>query len=201
MRALGWLLLPLMLLLASPALAQPATAEAQAREYFKQGTEHFNAGRYAEAEIAFSAGYTVSKRPGFLWNMAETARLRGAPDRAYELYGRFLEHAPLDDSLRPEAEQWRKELAPAPAAPLAQKPPPSRQPPAAAKPAPAVAPSAGDEPPAADGSGPIYSRWWFWAGAGAAVGVTVLAIVLASGSGSSSSENPPPSGTYVVSWQ
>src|SRR5262245_20766592 len=74
------------------ASAQPKedARAAAAKAYFERGDAHFKAGRYLEARAEFSAGYELSRRPLFLFNMAECSRLNGDADIARETYERYL---------------------------------------------------------------------------------------------------------------
>ena len=119
---------------AGTALAQETDVDQQARDYFDRGTAAFDQGRHVEALAAFSAGYELSKKPAFLYNMAECARLIGDRGRAYELYKRFREATP-DTKRRAEVEKWIAELAP-----------------------PAQPPPAADEPKADEPMAPFASR-------------------------------------------
>jgi hypothetical protein len=79
------------------AWAQPAPAtthEAEARAHFERGTAHYKDGRYLEARAEFAAGYELSHRPMFLFNMAECSRLRGDLDIARDTYERYLRADP-----------------------------------------------------------------------------------------------------------
>jgi len=74
------------------ASAQPKddARAAAAKAYFERGDAHFKAGRFLEARAEFSAGYELSRRPLFLFNMAECSRLNGDADIARETYERYL---------------------------------------------------------------------------------------------------------------
>jgi len=115
---------------ADPDLA--AERDAQARAYFERGVAHVKAHRYLEARAEFAAGYELSHRPTFLFNMAECSRLDGRLDLAREGYERYLREAPTG----PEAENAKKRLAtlgdkveppPAPSSPTPAAPPPPPQ--------------------------------------------------------------------------
>ena len=115
---------------ATAVQAQESAPEKEARGYFDRGTRAFDEQHYVEALAAFSAGYELSHKPAFLYNMAECARLLGDRGRAYDLYRRYLEATP-DTRRRAEVEKWIGELAP---------------PPAPEQPAPAAPPAPADEP-------------------------------------------------------
>jgi tetratricopeptide (TPR) repeat protein len=203
MKYVAWILSALVFLAATAAhaderpVAAPASAEAAAREYYRIGNAHFDAGRYLEAQAAFAAGYEMSQRPGFLWNMAECARLLKDDARALELYRRYVSAAPHDAPQRADAEKRVEELAPKPAlAPAPPKP---------ATPATTAAPEknvffAPPPKPVEDTHRPITTRWWFWTAAAGVVAATAVTVALvASHSGSSSA--PPPSGALSVNWK
>lgn len=94
---------------ACPVFAQTSSPEARARELFELGTKAFDESRYDKAEAAFSEAYELSHRAGFLWNMAQCARLRGDDSRALELYREYLAKSPKG-SERAEAQQWVERL-------------------------------------------------------------------------------------------
>jgi hypothetical protein len=187
--------------LAASAHAQPADQQqsAAAMTHWEAGVKLFQKKRYSQASAEFAQGYAVSHKAGFLFNMAECARLLGDKNQAHDLYRRYLIQHP-HGKLRSEALERCQalalgpcEAASAPAGPAApvvpakssqvsepDQPRPS-VPPAALPPA-----SAPDLPPTT-ASRPFYKRWPFWVAVGAVVvagGVT--AGVLASQSGGKS---------------
>lgn len=175
------------------AVAGPSSAEDRAREFTHTGNAHYEAGRYAEAEAAFREAYALSGRSGFLWNMAQCARLGGAGRRALSLYREYLRVSP-EASQRAEAERWISMLEahlkgsgatqPSPGSPSKsgpQKPAQRRV---------VLLPPAKQQE---DGAVPsLYERWWFWVGAGAVVSGVVTAIVVSSTSDSSQPPAPEP---------
>jgi len=196
----------------APAGGQgPAAApnEAQARQHFQRGSTLSQHGQYKKAFEEFSAGYRLSRRPVFLFNMAECARLGGDPAQARAYYERYLREDP-HGALVKEARDRLAEVnaaltaappphaavpAPAPpvaAPPVAASPPhpstPTAPAPSLAVPMTAPAPAldlgvAGGEPPPA--RPPFWKRWPFWTGVGAAVvAATVTTIALTRGGGS-----------------
>ena len=82
----------LLLTLAStvPASAAAPQIEVQARAHFDRGQKLSSEQRYLEALAEFSAGYELSQKPLFLFNMAECARLSGDRGRALTSYERYL---------------------------------------------------------------------------------------------------------------
>lgn len=81
-----------MLLFTATAVAQP-TIDDRARTHFAAGKQLVGADRYAEALVEFTAGYELSKRALFLFNMGECARMLG-DTRAREYYERYLAAEP-----------------------------------------------------------------------------------------------------------
>jgi hypothetical protein len=153
-----------------PALAQTSDTR-EAREHFRRGKDAYAAQRFDEAYREFEAGYRLSGRPLFLFNMGHAKRRAGEPAEAGVLFRRFLELQP-DAPQRAEVEAILRELEPATA------PPPSAPPALAAPPPPsvvAIPPRTPAEPP------PSPRRWWLWAGAGGAVVTGVLVAFLARG--------------------
>jgi hypothetical protein len=181
---------------ASARADDPPVNEAQARAHFQHGEKLTRAGNHAEAFKQFELGYQLSRRPLFLFNMAECARLAGDPARARGLYQRYLEAEP-QGKLAPTARE-RLAALPAPSAPLRPPAPPTAPPASTRVPAviltpPAVPPpEAGTvavtptapEPSPTEPRRPLYRRWPFWAGVGAVVvASTVTAIALTRGGG------------------
>jgi hypothetical protein len=118
-------LLSLLSLLATPrpSSAQPdsravAAAEASAREHFQRGQRLSGRGEYAAAYREFAAGYALTERPLFLFNMAEAARASGDVVKARDNYERFLRADPKN-ALASTAQARLAALGPsaAPAAP------------------------------------------------------------------------------------
>ena len=64
--------------------------EQAARRHFAEGDAAFKAGHYDDALKEFEAGYAVSRRPGFLLNMAHTQRKLGHLREARSLYKKYL---------------------------------------------------------------------------------------------------------------
>jgi tetratricopeptide (TPR) repeat protein len=192
---------PRVALAADPAAPPQENREQLARRHFAEGDAAFKAGRYEAAMTEFEAGYAASPRPGFLLNMAHTARKLGDLRRARSLYKKYLLMDPtsklrsdvlgvigeLDSALADEdrAESNRKlaadkERPREPAAPetLAEQPPlppPPRAPPPAAE-APSLVGERARAPTSddTDTTSPFYRSTWFW--------VTV-GVVAAAGAG------------------
>jgi tetratricopeptide (TPR) repeat protein len=123
-----------------PAPLLRAHPTAEARRQFIIGERLFRAGRYREAARAYQRGYRLSRRPGFLINIAHCQVRLGRPELAREQYRRFLAEAP--DA--PHAAQVARALAEIDArlAPPAQTLATSASPPAKAAPSPATATAA-----------------------------------------------------------
>jgi len=127
-RRMKCLLLTIALAIAAPTPVEAArrSASSEARKYFKTGAKHFVKKRYQAALAAFSAGYELTKKPAFLFNMGECARLLGDHDRAVEFYRQFLQRD-QKSKRRAEAQRWIQTLAPPV---VAATPPPEPEPPA-----------------------------------------------------------------------
>jgi tetratricopeptide (TPR) repeat protein len=149
-----------LLFAANPAAAEPpgSAAEAKARQHFKQGQEHFDAGRFAEAAHEYEAGYELSRRPQFLLNVAHAYRRMGDLDSASVYYKKFLFVDPKSPK-RAEVEATLKQLeelkassqparaAAPPATPPAAAAPSTTPPPPDSAPGTTVPPSAAVPPP------------------------------------------------------
>jgi hypothetical protein len=105
------LALLLALALAWPGRSSAATAadQRQAMECWKRGLEHFGKGNYREAMREFTRGHALSGKAGFLFNMAECARLMNDARQARTLYLRYLAEHP-QGKLRAEAQRRCQEL-------------------------------------------------------------------------------------------
>jgi tetratricopeptide (TPR) repeat protein len=75
---------------AGGADATTEEGEQAARRHFAQGDAAYKAGRYDEALKEFEAGYAISRRPGFLLNMAHTERKLGHLRESRSLYKKYL---------------------------------------------------------------------------------------------------------------
>ncbi|HEY1547424.1 MAG TPA: hypothetical protein VGG28_06380 [Kofleriaceae bacterium] len=106
---------------ASPAYADDSLADA-AKTHYEHGQSLYGAGRFAEARAEFLAGYELSKKPAFLFNAAECARLLGDTQVARDGYNRYLALEP-NGRLAMLAMQRLDELGPA-KAPEVPPPPP-----------------------------------------------------------------------------
>jgi len=151
------LIASLILLLAVPARAgdRAPDAEAVARKHFETGQALSARGQYLEALAEFSAGYELSQKPLFLFNMAECARSAGQNDRARRLYQRYLAADP-SGKLAPMARSRLKELGPPPPPPLPAPAAAATAAPAPAHPIPApLATASHSAPPVVHASAPV----------------------------------------------
>jgi hypothetical protein len=175
------------------ALAKNASAtplDAEAKQHFTRGQKLAAEGRCAEALPEFEAGYALSRRPLFLFNIAECARKTGELARARENYERYLREDPdgaTADTARerlqslPAVEKSAPAPSPTPAPPApATASPPAANPPIANEPTGPTASSSAraieltSPPPPA--KKPVWKRWPLWVGLGAAVAVSAVAI-------------------------
>lgn len=208
----------LMMLVTAPAQADDAALEAKARALYRSATAHFEAGRYVEAQADFSAGYELSRKPGFLWNMAESARLAGRGDRSLELYRQYVSAAE-PSAQRTEAQSRIRELearrtpVDAAAAKVAAPSPPLPSPRAGEDVALAnrhtgpsnnvavFAPLPNGNEPRNEGAKPITTKWWFWAATAGVATVAIATTAIVVNSGSSQASPSIPTGNTVVSWR
>jgi hypothetical protein len=169
-----------------------ADAEASAREHFARGQRLSTRGDYAAAYREFAAGYALTERPLFLFNMGEAARANGDIARARDNYQRFLEVDPNNAlaatartrlaSLEPPASTPPSSADAAPGqttpavttVPFGPNPAPPRAipPPWTAAPAPQRAGPSSGEPLALAPIGapvPLWKKWPFWAVVGGAL--------------------------------
>src|ERR1043166_2436675 len=88
-----------------------AKADAAGRAHFQRGQRLSAAGDYAAAYREFAAGYAVTRRPLFLFNMAEAARASGDTAKARESYLEFLRVDPgTAQELEVRSEEHTSEL-------------------------------------------------------------------------------------------
>jgi hypothetical protein len=90
------------------ALAQPKTAE----EWYKEGSTQYNLGNFDKAADAFKEGFAVetvdSKKPAYLYNVAQAYRQGGKCKDAAFFYKRYLSLKD-QDSAKPLSAQKRAE--------------------------------------------------------------------------------------------
>jgi hypothetical protein len=182
------------LLAVAPAHAQPQpqNIDAVAKARFEHGAKLFHDLQFVDALAEFAAGYELSHRPLFLFNMGECARQLGQVANARQYYTRYLAAEPNGsiaqlahkrlDELPPDAAA-KPAPAPAPAAPPSPPSPPIPTPAAAAQQV-AQRPAPIPEVPRDSSSHPSwYSRWQLWAAVGvvAIAGGTTYALTRSSG--------------------
>ena len=113
----------------SSVAAQPAADLQAAKNHYQRRQELVTKKQYRRALAEFSAGYELSNRSAFLFNMAECARLTGETKKARSLYRQYLKVA-AEGALAEQARARRKALpAPANASPTPASPttpPPTR---------------------------------------------------------------------------
>jgi len=200
----------------SGALA--GTQETLARDQVKQATAAYNLGHFDEAAQHYEEAYRLVPDPVLLFNIAQSYRLGGKPDKALNAYRAFLR---TGDSQAPNREVAEKHIAEIkrqqeqskgsqaepsatpsalPAYPSVASPPPVG--PAAPPPQDPALPQAGLTDPSASAQGssdaarqemrqPFYKTWWFWtAVGGAVVAGTVTAFLVSRGSKNGCSGEP-----------
>lgn len=96
---LRWALCAVLLLSASPVLAQSEEARAQARAEFSRGVSRFDAGDFQGALEAFQEAYRLAPHPSVRVNMANSYEQLDRPLEAMFHFERFLEEA---ESIRPQ---------------------------------------------------------------------------------------------------
>ena len=206
------------LMLAGPAStrAQPKGAEAEARLRFQHGEKLVREGDYAGAQREFLEGYRLSRRPLFLFNMAECARLAGDLGQARAHYEHYLREDPQGAYVAQARERLAalpragtRPPAPVPVAKPAAAPGAVRAPaPAPVAPAPRpLATTLAQQPrldplaprvtPPFEPRRPLWKRWPVWVG----VGVAVVTVVVTTSVVYGSSGRTTPPGDYVVSFK
>ncbi len=84
----------------SGSAARADSVADQAHALYEAGRVQYNLGDYVGAIREFSAGYKLTPRPEFLVNMGQAYRRLGQPERAREMYVRYLAEAPADEYAR-----------------------------------------------------------------------------------------------------
>lgn len=198
---------------AGPSETKPtAAADARGKVHFQAGQRLSNSGDYAGAYREFEAGYNLTGRTLFLFNMAEAARANGDAAKARANYLEFLRVDPKN-ALAATAQARIDELdrkagtSPGPAPGTSTTPPavttspggtqheplPLLPPPVTGSPPPSGNP--GETLPAASltttttthgaESTPVWKKWPFWAVVGGAIvggSVAVYAVSRDNGS-------------------
>jgi len=162
--------------------APPDDVVAQAREHTQRGTAAFNLSQFDEAAREYETAYRLTLDPAFLYNIGQSYRLGGNPDKALAAYKAFLRTAPASAPERAKAERRIAELQTAGGEPKGVTPAPARtpavEPRPPEKPAPAAAVAA-TTPPHAE-TVPASEGWWLgrrwaWVAAGSAVALGAAA--------------------------
>lgn len=188
--------------LSGSALAQPAASPSKgdtdaAKQHYQHGQKLVTAKEYRRALAEFSAGYELSHKPAFLFNMAECARLSEDTEKARYLYERYLKEAP-QGTLAGNARQRLADLPPA--QPTVSKTAPVTTPQNTpvtsapiAVPAQPVNLRISSSPATSESttltanltpkktSRPIWKKWPFWVGVGAAAVLGTVVVIAATG--------------------
>lgn len=164
----------------------------QAKEYFRKGTLLYESNRFEEAAAAYKEAFTLSDRPGFLFNIAQAYRLAGKSQEAITFYGVFIRRVP-DAPQRGEAERYIAALSkrigetPAPARPEPNaKAADTNVPPKIAGPEQPIAPEHATAPTPASNvvaPPPRKPKRWIWGVVGGAIAVVGLSVGLGVGLG------------------
>ena len=108
--------------LAAPSVDAEAARRDEAKAAFGRGNAAYNLGKYAEAIAEFERAYALSRVPEILFNLGQCYRKQWEADQRSELgrralhyYEAVLREGP-SSKVRPDAEQFVTELAPAVAA-------------------------------------------------------------------------------------
>ena len=187
-------------------------SDAEAKQFYLEGTKYYNLGNFKLAVENYTKAYEKKPDPVFLYNIAQSYRLANDFGQALFFYKSFLRNLP-DPPNRTEVERRITEMEETIARQKAATAPPNdtvaptETPPTET---PTETPDEGDTkvPPVEDvgdasdvgqenqtaptgpvdtggGKKPIYKKWWFWAGIGA-VAVGTVAIIAVSAGGSAS---------------
>lgn len=159
---------------AGPKSKPDQAAEQSARAHFQRGQELSAAGDYVAAYREFAAGYALTERPLFLFNMAEAARANGDTAKARENYEKFLRLDPKS-TLAPTAQDRlnnldRPALPPvttSPGEPVKLIPAPPE--PGTAPPGTTGTAALTDPAPSTDPERPLWKKWQLWAVVGGVV--------------------------------
>jgi len=184
----GFILGPVLVVVALAALGNPAEVRAQsssvaAREAMAQARQAYDAGRKPEAIEAYKRAYELSGDTSLLFRLGEVNREIGQDVVALRFYRSYSardprgKHREAADRAVRELETRRSRPAPArAAAAAAPAPPPVPSPPPVSSPAvPAVDLSAAATPPSPPS--PPLPRWVPWAGLGATLALGAGAVV------------------------
>ena len=82
----------------APARAQQDAETQEAREHFKEGVAHFDAGRFSKARTAFKQAYAIKPHPAVLLNLAQSElRLEGEEAAAAQHFAQYLQEQDGDN--------------------------------------------------------------------------------------------------------
>jgi hypothetical protein len=169
------------------ATAHATPLDSEAKQHFVRGQKLAAEGRCSDALPEFEAGYALSKRPLFLFNIAECARKTGELARARDNYERYLREDPngaTAETARERLQSLPPVDKPTPATTLPSQTPPPATAGTTSAPAsaPANVPTASTSMNALDLTStlppkkPARRRWPLWVGLGAAAAVSAVAI-------------------------
>jgi tetratricopeptide (TPR) repeat protein len=99
-----------LLLVAAPAAAQTEVEIAEARDAFVGGSEHYAAGRLAQALEAFLTAWRLVPGPELAFNVGRTYARMGDADHGIEFYRHYLRRAAPDAPQRADVEARIAEL-------------------------------------------------------------------------------------------
>jgi tetratricopeptide (TPR) repeat protein len=121
--------LALLLSVAQAEELTPAERQARAHAWFERGRASFKLGDFTAAVREFEEGYKFAAQPLFLYNIAQSARRAGLPQKAVDNYRAYLLVRP-DAPERKECEQRIAELEKAlpPEKPAVVENPPEKPP-------------------------------------------------------------------------
>src|SRR5687767_12112847 len=97
-------------LLAMPALALADPGVTAAREATRNATAAYNIGQFEEAAKHYEQAYRLVLDPALLFNIGQSYRLAGRPERAIPAYKAYLRTAPANASNRGQVERRVAEL-------------------------------------------------------------------------------------------
>ncbi|MEM9070127.1 MAG: hypothetical protein AAGE52_16590 [Myxococcota bacterium] len=165
-----------LLLVACTASAAAQTND-RARAHFRAGQSLTEAGSYAEAYVEFAAGYSLSRRPLFLFNMAECSFELDRLDEARSEYERYLTEDPEGRMVALARARLRDLPVPEPVVeePAAEVPVVDVEPARVAEAA--VTPT--DEAGAyIETRPPLRRRWQLWTAVGASAAAVAIAVAV-----------------------
>lgn len=92
------------------AIAQPLSAEEQAKSKFLAGKQSFRLGEYDEAIALWKEAYKLKDNPAFLFNIGLAYREKGDLPKAVQFLESYLKEAPLNTPGRADVEARVAEL-------------------------------------------------------------------------------------------